>query len=88
MNQDYKDSENLFDLSIDELIADAKAQIGSDHGRDSFAAPAEQSAPVEESFAIPEEFFRVAEEPAPRPVAPTPQPVAPTPQPVVPVSSV
>ena len=28
MNQDYKGSEDLFDLSIDELIAEAKAQIG------------------------------------------------------------
>ena len=86
MNQDYKDSENLFDLSIDELIADAKAQIGSDHGRESFAVPAEQTAPVdvgfdipveqeapmEESFAIPDEFFRVPEEPAPKPVVAEP----------------
>ncbi len=61
MNQDYKGSEDLFDLSIDELIAEAKAQIGD--------VPQAQQKPLpsaEESAS-----FDVAKEAAPQPAQPS-----------------
>ena len=54
MNQD----ENLFDLSIDELIAEARAQIGDEPSAQERSAPQMESQPRGgEDFSIPAEYF-------------------------------